>query len=405
MRLIYLDTGLAHERGHHANYCRLIANEMKARDLALVVYATREIEPKLKSDLNATPLFRWSTYKSMYAGRDAISGWLRDFELAWKTTLDDLRQITPVRSDDVVYFSAARPAQFMAAVQWMWQTPLPQRPRIVIEFASEPGLQLVQSAQGRRHFEVPDPRQNPRAMLYHHVASMLQPDDLSRLRLVTFDRGISEIFQGLLERPVGVIPLPLHAITTRRPRAGKRPITISVLGHQRTEKGFQLVPDVLKQLLDVPNVEFLIHNSAPGEMAVPQNAVRELAKSHANIRLNEDPGDGPRWTSLLEASDLALCPYDPIRYSITYSGVQSDCLANGVPAVLPANSRLSAISQEFGGVSADFAEWTAPSIAAAVREAVAQFDSLADRAAAAAAQWAKVHGANRMVDSLLEGKI
>jgi hypothetical protein len=401
MRLIYVDTALAHEGGHHANYCRLVAAEMKARDLPFAVYALREIDLKLKADLGATPLFRWGTYKQMYAGRDAISGWLRDFDLAWRTTLDDLRKIETLRPDDVVYFSAALPAQFMAAVQWMWQTPLPQRPRVVIEFASEPGLQVVQSVGGRRHFEVPDPRQSSRAMLYHHVATMLQPEDQSRLRIVTFDRGVSDVFQGLLGCPVGVIPLPLHAITDCRPSTGKRPITISVLGHQRPEKGFQFMPEVLKLLADLQGVEFLIHNSAPNEMAVPQNAIRELAQTQSNIRMNEEAAHGPKWTALLEATDLALCPYDPIRYSTTYSGVQSDCLANGIPAVLPGNSRLSAISQEFGGVSADFAEWSAPSIASAVREAVEKFDFLADRATAAAKKWATMHGSKQMVDALL----
>ena len=400
MRLIYLDSALADRVGHHSNYCGLITGEAKSRGLTVATFGRREIAADLAAELGVTPLFRWGTYHRMHTDRDPISGWLRDFELAWKTTLEDLRPMTPIRSDDVVYFSSAQPAQFMAIVQWLWQLPAGDRPRVTVEFGTEPGLQSVRVG-GKVHYEVPDPRRDARAVFYHHVATLLQPSDLARLRLVTFDAGVSAIYQGLLGVPVGTIPLPLSAATSGRSRKGRRPIVISCLGHQRPDKGYQFVPAIVEQLRDLNGVSFLIHNAAPNEMREPQEALRRLAADRSNVMLDEAPAAGARWAGLLDASDLVVCPYEPDRYASSYSAVLAECLANGIPTVLPAGTRLAALSREFGGASVDFTDWTADSIAAAIRRAVTEFDGLADRAAGAATRWAALHGPARVVDALL----
>ena len=46
-----------------------------------------------------------------------------------------------------------------------------------------------------------------------------------------------------------VVPFPYRAVTKLRNRAGAQPIAVSVLGHQRLEKGYAELPEILSLLL------------------------------------------------------------------------------------------------------------------------------------------------------------
>ncbi len=136
-------------------------------------------------------------------------------------------------------------------------------------------------------------------------------------------------------------------------------------------------------------------------MVGPQEALLELSRSHPNIKVDSQAISAAAWAKLLDATDLMICPYDPVRYATSHSGIMAECLANGIPNVIPAGTSLASLAKEFGSPAVEFREWTAASVVAAIREAIANFDSLADRAALAAERWKTVQGARRFVDTLL----
>jgi len=80
------------------------------------------------------------------------------------------------------------------------------------------------------------------AVLYRFAAKHLQRLDLSRFHMATFDPDSSSAYQVLLQHPVAALPQPHQALSTPRSRAGKRPIVVAVLGHQRPPKGYHLMP-------------------------------------------------------------------------------------------------------------------------------------------------------------------
>jgi hypothetical protein len=401
MRFFYLDAAFSVRHGHHGEYCRLLSAELRSRGIEPVVLGHREVIAELRQELGVRPFFRWWTYLQIHRKQDPIAGWLRDFEVAWRLTLDDLQRITPLSADDIVYFNSVYPAQFMALLQWLSGIPKEMRPRAFVEFGTDPGVVISSTTLNNWQLDVPDPRRDPRGTLYRYVGSIAKPEDYPKVCLFTFDRMVSRIYQTLVGWPVATLPWPHHAMFPVRNRAGNRPIKAAVVGHQRLDKGYQFIPDVLRQLQDAPEIEFLVHNSAPEEMIETQIAIREMARANPRVIVDERSVFGADWALILDRADLVICPYDPVRYASSHSAVVAECIANGIPCVAPANTILANMCREFGGMAAEIQEWSAAGMVAGIRAGIAEFDTLAVRAVAAAQRWQQVQGASRLVDQLL----
>ena len=348
------------------------------------------------------PFFRWFTYLQSFRRKDPIAGWLRDFDVGWRLTLEDLQRITPVSNDDVVYLSSVWPAQFMALLQWLGGMAPAMRPRVFVEFGTEPGVKLTPALASRWQIEVPEPRLEPRGTLYRYVASIAKQRDFPSVFLCTFEQTVSDIYQALTGWPFATLPWPYACVVSNRGLSGKRPIRAAVVGHQRSEKGFQHIPEVLRQLHDTADVEFLVHNSAPEEMVDTQNALRQSAGTNTRLILDERSVYGSEWAGILEQVDLMVCPYDPVRYATSHSALVTECIANGIPCLVPANTIPAAMCREFGGMAVEISGWTAASIVTGIRTALANFDMLAERAQVAAQRWREFQGAPRLVDRLLQ---
>jgi hypothetical protein len=197
--------------------------------------------------------------------------------------------------------------------------------------------------------------------------------------------------------------MPFPAPAARRHRAGTRPITLSVLGHQRPEKGYELMPEIAARLLrELSQIRILVHNAEPRRMAAPQDALRRLAASDDRLVLDETVAGAAEWPGLLARSDLVLCPYDPAIYAFSHSSVAGESLANAIPVVVPAHTALAAMLEDFGGAGAAFEAFTAESISLAVIGAVDDFDRHAEAAYAASEQWRRTQGPRMLVQRLLD---
>jgi glycosyltransferase involved in cell wall biosynthesis len=401
MRVLYADPGLRDNRGHHANYCRAIRGELERRGIAVSVLSFVGITPELQVELKAIPLFRVFTY--WQTDGDPVCGWLNAFDTAARATQEDLARLRGITADDVLYLNNAQPPQFLGLVKWWQSLAREQRPHAVLEFCTEPGVDVEPSGQpGALELRLRDYRTDPRAMLYRFAARHLEDQDMPRFHLRTLERGISAVYAALLQRPVGVLPSPQSAQIAVTSRAARYPITVSVLGHQRPDKGYHLMPRVARMMLtDVPDIRLLVHNGAPDEMRQVQEELRVHATAESRLTLNEQTAGPELWAELLARSDLVLCPYDPAVFAARTSGVMSDAISLGIPVVVPAATALARLFMSFGEPGTVFDRYEPSSIVAATRQALANFDVIAGRAVAAAEQWKASMGVGNMVSALL----
>jgi len=398
MRVFYLDPGLHDAVGHHANYCRYIAGELRSRGVDTLVYGHSLLPPPLQEALGAAAHFRVYTYNNN--DDDPFCPWLTGFDTLTRQTLEDLAKLPEVEPTDLVFATSVRPVQVSALVDWRRGLAPHRRPTIVVETVNT-GLEVRRTATGFA-VDVPDPRIDPRAAHFRNLARRLPREEGARFHFATFGAVPTQLFQMLLQYPVRTLPSPFRAVGPVRNRAGARPVVVAILGHQRPGKGYDLLPAVIRELLrSRPDIRLLVQNVASSDAASTQRVVREVAAESDRVLIDEAPAGKKRWPQLLEASDLVLCPYRPESYVAGFSAVLNEVLANGIPAVVPAGTTLETLLQECGGSGTAFERFDPASIVAATSQVLDRFEHFANRAHAAALRWPETRGPARLVDELL----
>lgn len=399
-RFFYCDTTLFRNLGHFANSCRHLTGEARQRGLETLVFGHVKMEAGLRRELAATPLFR---HTSWYTGvADPLCGPLEAFFLvaeAIAQDLDVIRQACRPGARDTIYWNSARASELMGVINWLQGNFTPATcPRVVMEFGTNSGAKAVRDATGQLRFEV----RSPEPSLYRFAARRLRPDFRDRLVFAAFDEAAAADYRAVLDSPTTVLPLPQAQDRPVRQRPpGHRP-RVAFLGHQRPDKGYHLVPGLVRDLLARHrDLEILVHNGAPGEMARETDELGAIADGETRLHLAMFPADGAAWRQLLELSDLIVLPYQPDRFADAYSAILSEACAQGIPVVAPDGTTLSATLARFGGGGTVFAGWTVAAVAEAVDRAVADFDALGDRARAGAMLWRRVHGAGSALDAIL----
>jgi hypothetical protein len=379
---------------------RFILGALRARNIETRVVANAAVVSDLQAELGAIPVFR--AYSDRPVDADPIVGWLNVFEAAAQMTLEDLRRLKGIERTDLVYMSSMYADIFLAVARWTAEIPSGQLPTVVGEFCLEAGLDVRIDASNKVSYALRDPRIDPRAILFRYGARRLSTTVASQVHLMTFDTAASSAYQALLGHAVATLPLPFKATTGRRRRGGTRPITLSVLGHQRPDKGYQLVPEIVARLLaQQTDLRVLAHNGAPDFTPGPQEQLRALARADGRLTLDERIAGPQVWAELLDQSDLILCPYDPQAFAARYSAVACEAVANACPIVVPARTSLADLLREFGGPGTTFEGFEPAPIVDAVNRALDDFDHLAELAQPASEQWRRTRGPEIFVERLL----
>jgi glycosyltransferase involved in cell wall biosynthesis len=397
MRVFYADSGLSHDLGHHANSCRLMAAEWRARGCEVMVAAADVVTPSLQAELGANPHFRVHTYWT--GDGDPFCGWLTAFFHAAGRTQEDLQALGPFTPADLLYVNSIQPAQLMALAGFVQNVPANARPRIVAELGTAPGLDFAWH-DDRLQFQPKDPRYDAKGVLYRFAATHLAASGPSEPILVTFHPTCSAIYTHLLGRPVHTLPLPHQASCRMAPKRDK--VTVGVLGHQRADKGYHLVPEIAASLLEAqPDLHILVHNGAPGYMHEVQAAMRGLAATEPRITVDERVADLDLWDSLLLSCDVVLCPYHPPSYTGAYSAIVGEAIARGLPLVVPAASTLARTLADFGHPGEAFSGFETAPIVATTLQILANLPTYSSRAQVASRRWRQEMGVVRTVDGIL----
>ncbi len=402
MHLFYVDPGLISHTGHHASCCRAFLAETRRRGIGTTVLANNAVESGLRSELGALPLFQASPYY-IDAG-DPLSGWLEAFLRGSQLTAADFSRLSRFSKEDVFYVTGCAPAQLMGIVDWVARFAPGTAPSVVIDLIYQSGM-VLKGTGAAQSWEPADPREDPRAILYRLIGRNLQDRALPSLHFVTEHPALPQVYSALLSKPVAFSAALPYALPQRvTPRGGRKPITLGVVGHQRPDKGYLLMPELFAALLKTEkDIRIVAHNSGAPDLRLPavEEALTALAAADPRLTLDGRALDAGDYLTLLESIDLMLCPYDPVLYRTNLSGVTLECIANAIPVVVPGGTVLETHTRTFGDMSTAFAEFAAPSIVAAARAAIARFDQLTRGAKAASDIFAQHCGPGQFVDMIL----
>lgn len=237
---------------------------------------------------------------------------------------------------------------------------------------------------------------------YRCAAGGISEDYFKKFLFFTFDRAASRDYSSLVGFAVGTLP-SIYAGGEIRLRTGDeqgRPV-VGFLGHQRSEKGYHLIPDVLRLLLgkDV-RAGFLIHNSDMRETATAQE-LRGLAMADARVRFEQRTADHGYWNRLLDNTDICALPYEPNRYAASVSAVAAEAVSCGLPIISPKGTTMKTLAERYQNNSTAITDWTVEAIADAIIEAVRDFPELAQSAYEGAERWVLENGASAFASRLL----
>lgn len=411
MRLVVLDSGLASNLGHHANIFRNLSRAAAKRSLPIELFASVHVNQEIQRELGAVPLFRHFTY-SLGDG-DPVCGWMNVFLQGKEITRQDLARLQGLGPDDIIFFSTAHAAQLLAMIEWAAGLDPGQCPTIVVEVGIQIGADWTEAGNGERLLTVNNPMQHPGGVLYRFAAQRLVHLNGRAFHVGTVDRFTSDVMARLTGMPIETFPFPVAPVTSFRQRSAAGKITIASLGHQQVEKGYTLLPEIVRRTLSKwPNAEFLVHNSDPElkfvgktpEFLAAHRDLHQMAAREPRLKLRNEAIDGENWLKLIDELDFIVCPYHVARYSILNSSVAGTAVSNGIPLVVPEGTAMAATLSEFGGGGATFEKFEPGSVADAIDRVMADYDAVAARAMAGARKWQQVQGADAFVANLVRLK-
>jgi glycosyltransferase involved in cell wall biosynthesis len=182
---------------------------------------------------------------------------------------------------------------------------------------------------------------------YFAAIQSFPPTD--RVAYFTDTEELAEDYQRLCGIPFGVLPIPFaHDLIRNSPIPGTPPFTCVYLGDIREEKGFQLLPNLVRNALPTGKVRFAfqatqIHPSArTAELIQALAEVGRYKPEQVELVGRDRPFlERDEYYKLLGRADIVLCTHDPVNYRARSSGILAEAIAAGKPVIVPADTWLA----------------------------------------------------------------
>lgn len=328
MRVFVFDPGLEGRFGHHDHMAEGLLRELRAAEIEARIYGNVRARPELLAAVPLTPLFRQSHYE--LNSRDPYDGMLVDLLAGARLFHDDLAALDNESpgDDDLVFLPTAGLRELMGLALWM-KARAP-RPRVAALFHRlfSPGTDA--------------PPGSLAGALHRQVGSSLGPLLAQSPWLIAATNSrLAGLMSGPLGIKVAVFPAPIWyaaaSAATGATAAAPEPPVIAFLGDMRAEKGYKVVPPLIRAAHSggLP-ARFLVH------LGVARD-IRDLGPYHAlqqeglaEVVTGWVPDD--RMQAMIESAALIALPFDRVRYHSGVSGVFCLAAANARPCVAPSGT-------------------------------------------------------------------
>lgn len=182
-------------------------------------------------------------------------------------------------------------------------------------------------------------------------------------------RGVRNIFRGFTEGLVGqrvyfytdtdqltaqynrlgvvrftTVPIPVDPAFARRSTPGNQTAQIVYAGDAREEKGFALIPGLVRDLWDHDEARFVVqvyYSSEHAEHACRLAETELDSLGPTRVTLVKKPLTGASYREFVCDADIALIAYDRENYTARSSGIFGEAAAAGIPTIVPAGSWMS----------------------------------------------------------------
>lgn len=233
-----------------------------------------------------------------------------------------------------------------------------------------------------------------------------------RVKFYTDSAGLAKQYRDLapgLEIQVLPVPYPAPPQPPRSrpcPRTAG-PLRLTYVGDARVEKGFDRLPDLMRELggtlIDGRTAKLIAQSNAAMSLedhviARARNALKRYPT--AQVELITRALAVEEFNALLFNADVIILPYDANSYRNRSSGILVQAIAAGKPVVTPADTWLSVTAPAEASVHFQ----TPDQLSQAVAEAITSFDRLSAAALCSAPGWQAFHSGSNLVRILKEAR-
>lgn len=396
MRLFIIENGLKDAVGHHYHQAAGLQREARRRGIETRFYVHRKALKEIVAALDARPVFSYRPYGT--ASRDPLCGPLEDlfhigdrFSAECSALVDD-----GLTRDDIVYVATAMQNEVYGCARWLRAFPKDETPFIVMNFQVE------------NYLDGDTQKANSVAVLYRFAAKALAagvPDE--RILFTAATDTFAKRLGQLTLRPVSRYPMPVSYDHAVEPANGARavdpdrPVVVSILGSSREEKGWLLIPGIVRLCTATnPKLSFFIQVT-PENMARSWKGSYEEMRAMANVEFHLGPATETEYVEFVRRSDIVLLPYDYRAWTGRTSGVFADATGFGKVTVVPRGTWMAEQLDGDRGAGTVFEQQTPESVASAVGRAMAGIDGLRAKAEHCAGAWRREENIGAFLDRML----
>lgn len=363
MKISIVDPGLNALSGHHFDQDYRLAIALGRLGADVEVHALRSAEPEVEKafldiGISFHRTFRIGTYEGVTPGAEDLNTCLTYA----RQTEEDLRGLPPT---DVAYWPSLGPFQLLA---------------------------MTRQPYGSRRIGGLDGNINGftdwGAELINQAARILAQTG-GKVTLGAYDRRMADVYAPLLHPlAVGCLPVP-YDFRPRVATVATAPRRIGFFGHQRPERGIEMLPDLIRELIDRGKL-VVMHDSG---------LALNVSGEHPNLTVLGFTND---IAAEIAACDLVVWPSDAASYATRTSGIVWTAIATGTPLVMPALCLPARIALE-RGAAVFFGTNCLPSIAEAIGIAERGYPALLELAGRRALEWSRTEGIERLALRIISG--
>jgi hypothetical protein len=362
MKINILDPGLCYRMGHHYDYDLKLLKHYAEAGHDVHAYGHAGISTEVVKDFRrlggVTKLFRMHPYNRTEEF-DWFAGEMVRYRRESGIIAEDLHS---VRDADI----------------WIWPTIIAQQLNAcAMAGTAAPVVGCVYWDPGVESRSV-------EAMLWRDA--LLSASDAGlRFTLASVEPELRHRFMPIVANGrFAVIPHPVDGPPIREPRAALR--RIGFFGHQRDEKGLQMMQPLLSRLVE-DGYAVTFHNS-DRDCAMPEVPGVDMLEYVENIAVP------------IAGCDLVVLPYEVNRYRARGSGILMECIALGIPVTAPVGTLPGRIIERLGAGPL-FTANSANLIYRAIKVTERNYAAYAANAHRAASKFCKRNGVGPFASALL----
>jgi glycosyltransferase involved in cell wall biosynthesis len=403
MKLIIADNTLESYQGHSFAYCESIKREAEKQGIDVTILATQNVNPEVKTILNAVPFFKYSFFHSFpepwFLGffPDRIINHyypLWNYYLRNKMLAAEMKGVLPFcppQEDCIILFPNFTYNDFKGIVDTAEITK--NNPNIHIaavqHFTSR--INLHTSKFPNRYYE----------RVFNYFNKSIHQN---RIHLFSDSTQLTEEYKKYTPKHLTVLPIPHTSIST--PNTAKEPkkLIIGYMGDARTNKGFHLLPealDVVKQNNPNHKLEFHIQANIRNKNEWQASQTGALLNNRTDTHCYSKALNEMEYKNLMNLIDVFVLPYTLDYYHSQTSGVFSEARSLGKVTVATRGSWMAdEISKNGGGILCSPED--PKDIGDSISKAITNYSLLKKEALKAEKNWNEFHNVSNYFKILTE---